>query len=99
MDVQGGESEGGLGSESDSEPTEYDSEEKLMSQELLQRDEAKGVGKGRERGGVSGRARGAEATEAEEAARRDREAEAAEAAESARREACAARRTRGGTIC
>ena len=54
MDVQGGESEGGLGSESDSEPTEYDSEEKLMSQELLQRDEAnervlgaKGAGAGR----------------------------------------------------
>ena len=63
MDVQGGESEGGLGSESDSEPTEYDSEEKLMSQELLQRDEAKRVGNGRERGGVSGRARGGDERE------------------------------------
>ena len=98
MDVQDGESEGGLGSESDSEPTEYDSEEKLMSQELLQRDEAKRVGNGRERGGVSGRARGAEAAEAEEAARRAREAEAAEAADAARRAACAPRRTRGGAI-
>ena len=98
MDVQDGGSEGDLGSEPDSEPTEYDSEEKLMSQELLQRDEAKRVGNGRERGGVSGRARGGEAAEAEEAARRAREAEAAEAADAARRAACAPRRTRGGAI-
>ena len=81
MDVQDGGSEGDLGSEPDSEPTEYDSEERLTSQELLHRDEGKRVGNGRERGGVSGRASGGEATEAEEAARRAREAEAAEAAE------------------
>ena len=98
MDVQDGGSEGDLGSEPDSEPTEYDSEERLTSQELRQRDEGKRVGNGRERGGVSGMARGAEAAEAEEAARRAREAEAAEAAETARRAACAPRHTRGGTI-
>ena len=56
--MQDSKSEGGSGSESDSEPTEYDSEEKLMLQELLQRDEAKRAGKVRERDGVSGRARG-----------------------------------------
>ena len=68
--MQDSESEGGSGSESDSEPTEYDSEEKLMFmlQELLQRDEAKRAGKVRERDGVSGRVREADAAEAEEAA-------------------------------
>ena len=81
MDVQDSESEGGSGSESDSEPTEYDSEEKLMLQELLQRDEAKRAGKVRERERASGRAR---------------EAEAAEAEEAARRAACEPRRTGGG---
>ena len=71
----------------------------VTAQEYLQRDEGASTRNGRERGGVSGRARGAEATEAEGAARRAREAEAAEAAEGARREACAPRRTRGGAIC
>ena len=99
MDVQDGGAEGDLGNESDSEPTEYDSEERLTAQEPLQREEGVRVRNGRDRGGVSGRARGAEATEAEGAARRAREAEAAEAAEGARREACAPRRTRGGAIC
>ena len=51
MDVHDGGSEGDLGSEPDSEPTEYDSEEKLMSQELRQRDESKRVGNGRGGGG------------------------------------------------
>ena len=67
MDVQDGESEGGPGSESDSEPTEYDSEERMMLQELLQRDEARMVGNGRERGGVSGRARGGDKRESSRA--------------------------------
>ena len=99
MNVQDGGAEGVLGKESDSEPMEYDNEKRLTAQEYLQRDECASARKGRERGGGSGRARGAEATEAEGAARRAREAEAAEAAEEARREACAPRRTRGGTIC
>ena len=68
--MQDSESKGGSGSESDSEPTEHDSEEELMLQELLQRDEAKRAGKVRERERASGRAREAEAAEAEEAARR-----------------------------
>ena len=69
--MQDGESDDGSGSESDSEPSEYDSEEELSwLQELLQRDEAKRAGKVRERDRVSGRAREAEAAEAEEAARR-----------------------------
>ena len=99
MNVQDGGAEGVLGNESDSEPMEYDNEKRLTAQEYLQRDEGASTRNGRERGGVSGRARGAEATEAEGAARRAREAEAAEAAEGARREACAPRRTRGGAIC
>ena len=68
--MQYSESDGGSGSESDSEPSEYDSEEELSLQELLQRDEAKRAGKVRERERASGRAREAEAAEAEEAARR-----------------------------
>ena len=68
--MQDRESEGGSGSESSSEPTEHDSEEELMLQELLQRNEAKRAGKVRERERASGRAREAEEAEAEEAARR-----------------------------
>jgi hypothetical protein len=68
--VQDSESDDGSGSKSDSEPSEYDSEEELSVQELLQRDEAKRVGKARERERTPGRAREAEAAEAEEAALR-----------------------------